>query len=71
MYPAYAAPSQKALALYDTLVDFMRTEVFPAEAAYDAYREQAGAEDHSAPPVVEELKVKGRARSAGPHRRPG
>ena len=62
MYPAYAAPSEKALGLYDTLVDFMRTEVFPAEAAYDAYREQVGPEDHTVPPVVEELKAKARER---------
>ncbi len=62
MYPAYAAPSEKALALYDTLVDFMGTEVFPAEAAYDAYREQVGPEDHTVPPVVEELKTKARER---------
>ena len=36
--------------------------MFPAEAAYDAYREQAGPDDHTVPPVVEELKVKARER---------
>ena len=39
-----------------------RTEVFPAEASYDAYREQAGPDDHTVPPVVEELKAKARER---------
>ena len=40
----------------------MRTEVFPAEAAYDDYREQVGPEDHTVPPVIEELKTKARER---------
>jgi acyl-CoA dehydrogenase len=62
MYPAYAPPSDKALQLYDELVDFMRSEVFPAEASYDSYREEVGPDDHTVPPVVEELKVKARAR---------
>ena len=62
MYPAYPEPSTQALALYDVLVDFMRDEVFPAEAAYDAHREQVGPEDHSVPPVIEELKAKARDR---------
>jgi acyl-CoA dehydrogenase len=62
MYPAYAEPSAKAVELYDELVGFMRTEVFPAEAAYDDYRAQAGPKDHTVPPVVEELKVKARER---------
>ena len=62
MYPAFAAPSEKALQLHDELVDFMQAEVFPAEATYDAYREQAGPGDHTVPPVIEELKAKARAR---------
>jgi len=62
MYPAFAAPSEKALQLHDELVDFMQAEVFPAEATYDAYREQAGTGDHTVPPVIEELKAKARAR---------
>jgi acyl-CoA dehydrogenase len=62
MYPAYPAPSAKAVELYDELVDFMRADVFPGEAAYDGYRAQVGPEDHSVPPVIEELKVKARER---------
>jgi acyl-CoA dehydrogenase len=62
MYAAYPEPSAKAVELYDALVDFMRVEVFPAEAAYDSYREQVGPDDHTVPPVIEELKVKARER---------
>ncbi|GAB3656346.1 acyl-CoA dehydrogenase [Nocardioides korecus] len=62
MYPAYAAPSAKAVELHAALVDFMRTEVFPGEAAYDDFRHAAGPEDHTVPPVVEELKTKARER---------
>ena len=62
MYPAYAAPSEKAQQLHAALVDFMSTEVFPAEKAYDEFREHAGPEDHVVPAVVEELKVKARER---------
>jgi acyl-CoA dehydrogenase len=62
MYPAFAPPSGKAVHLHDELVDFMRTEVLPAEARYDAFREQAGPDDHTVPPVVEELKARARER---------
>jgi len=34
---------------------------FPAEADYDKYREEAGPNDHTVPPVIEELKIKARA----------
>ncbi|MGO4255421.1 acyl-CoA dehydrogenase family protein [Marmoricola sp. RAF53] len=57
MYPAYAAPSAKALALHEDLLAFLRDEVFPREAAYEAFRHGAGADDHDVPPQVEELKV--------------
>lgn len=62
MYPSYPAPSDRARALHADLLDFMQEEVFPAEAAYDAYRTAAGPDDHTVPPVVEELKLKARAR---------
>jgi len=62
MYPTFPAPSARAQQLHAEMVDFMQTEVFPAEAAYDAYRSAAGPEDHTVPPVVEELKEKARAR---------
>ena len=62
MYPAFPTPSDKAVELHGKLVEFMRSEVFPAEATYDAYREQVGPEDHTVPPVIEELKAKARER---------
>jgi len=40
----------------------MREEVFPAEESYDAYRAEVGPEDHTVPPVIEELQVKARER---------
>ncbi len=62
MYPAYPAPSARAVELHAELVDFMRAEVFPAEAEYDDFRAQAGPEDHTVPPVVEALKSAARRR---------
>ena len=44
------------------LTDFMTEFVFPAEESYDAYRMKVGSDDHTVPPVVEELKVKARER---------
>ncbi|MDT0203239.1 acyl-CoA dehydrogenase family protein [Nocardioides sp. AE5] len=55
-------PSPKAQELRATLVDFMNEDVFPAEEAYHAYRVEKGPEDHTLPPVVEELKAKARER---------
>lgn len=55
-------PSPKAQELRVELVDFMNTEVFPAEAAYHTYRTENGQHDHTLPPVVEELKGKAKAR---------
>jgi alkylation response protein AidB-like acyl-CoA dehydrogenase len=43
------------------LTEFMTDYVFPAEADYDKYREEAGPNDHTVPPVIEELKIKARA----------
>ncbi|TDH47878.1 acyl-CoA dehydrogenase [Mycobacterium eburneum] len=48
--------SAKGLDYYDRLADFMVEHVFPAEAEYDAYREEKGPKDHTVPPVVEDLK---------------
>lgn len=48
--------SDKGQDYYDRLTDFMVEHVFPAEASYDAYREEKGPKDHTVPPVVEELK---------------
>jgi acyl-CoA dehydrogenase len=56
MYPAYPPPSERALELEQRLRRFMADHVFPAEAAYDAYRAAAGPGDTTLPPVVEDLK---------------
>lgn len=54
------SPSPSASAKLDTLWQFMRDRVFPAEAVYAAQREAAGPYDHTLPPVVEELKAHAR-----------
>ena len=54
--------SAKASDYHARLTDFMTERVFPAEAAYDSYRHQAGHDDHTVPPVVEELKVEAKKR---------
>ncbi|HNM83701.1 MAG: acyl-CoA dehydrogenase family protein [Mycobacterium sp.] len=48
--------SAKAQDYHDRLTAFMVEHVFPAERAYDAYREEKGPKDFTVPPVVEELK---------------
>ncbi|WP_375000635.1 acyl-CoA dehydrogenase family protein [Aeromicrobium sp. CTD01-1L150] len=55
-------PSDKALALRESLVAFMHERVFPAEEAYEQYRREVGPQDSTVPPVVEELKVEARSR---------
>src|SRR6201991_5043366 len=51
------AMSAKAQDYHKRLSAFMTEFVFPAEAFYDRYRAEAGPNDHTVPPVVEELKV--------------
>jgi acyl-CoA dehydrogenase len=51
------AMSAKAQDYHDRLTAFMTEHVFPAEAAYETYRLDKGRDDHTVPPVVEELKV--------------
>jgi acyl-CoA dehydrogenase len=48
--------SAKAQDYHKRLTAFMTEFVFPAEEAYDRYRREAGPDDHTVPPVVEELK---------------
>jgi acyl-CoA dehydrogenase len=60
--PLGVAPSDRAVQLRESLVEFMRERVLPAEQAYEDYRRQVGPDDHTVPPVVEELKVEARAR---------
>ena len=50
--------STRAGELLAAVRQFMTDEVLPAEKDYHAYREQVGADDHTVPPVIEELKVK-------------
>ena len=49
--------SAKAQDYHKRLTAFMTEFVFPAEEAYDRYRQEAGPDDHTVPPVIEELKV--------------
>jgi len=53
--------SAKASDYHKRLSDFMIEYVFPAEADYDKYRHEAGTNDHSVPPIIEELKTKAKA----------
>ncbi|CAA0124633.1 Acyl-CoA dehydrogenase [Mycolicibacterium vanbaalenii] len=48
--------SAKGQDYHDRLTSFMTEHVFPAEASYEAYRHEKGPDDHTVPPVVEELK---------------
>ncbi len=56
------ALSAKAEDYRARLQDFLDTRVLPAEALYEDYRREKGYDDHSLPPVVEELKVEARER---------
>ncbi|RTL70398.1 MAG: acyl-CoA dehydrogenase [Pseudonocardiaceae bacterium] len=55
-------PSARARDLHARMVEFMRERVLPAEAAYREHRRAAGPDDHTVPPVVEELKKEAQAR---------
>ncbi|MFZ0832752.1 MAG: acyl-CoA dehydrogenase family protein [Mycobacterium sp.] len=54
--------SAKAQDYHQRLSDFMTEFVFSAEASYEHYRADKGADDHTVPPVVEELKRLARER---------
>jgi len=56
------AMTPKGRDYHDRLSEFMVEHVFPAEASYDAYRHAAGPDDHTVPPVVEDLKKLARDR---------
>ena len=49
--------SAKAQDYHKRLTAFMTEFVFPAEADYERYRREAGAADHTVPPIIEELKM--------------
>ncbi len=54
--------SAKAQDYIGRMQDFLDTRILPAEAEYEAYRREKGREDHTLPPVVEELKLEARER---------
>jgi acyl-CoA dehydrogenase len=51
------AMSAKAQDYHKRLSAFMTEFVFPAEAEYHRYRVEAGPDDHTVPPIIEELKA--------------
>ncbi|MFN2539432.1 MAG: acyl-CoA dehydrogenase family protein [Mycobacteriales bacterium] len=55
-------PSAKAKDYLQRLQAFMDEKVFPAEEVYEDYRRAAGPDDHTLPPVVEDLKKEARSR---------
>jgi acyl-CoA dehydrogenase len=54
------ALSARAEEVTGRLWDFMREQVFPAEAVYDEWRAAQGHDNHDLPPVMEDLKVEAR-----------
>ena len=54
-------PSARVQELSATMWDFLNERVLPAEAVYDAQRAEVGPDDHTLPPIVEELKAEARA----------
>ncbi|MFZ0158106.1 MAG: acyl-CoA dehydrogenase family protein [Kineosporiaceae bacterium] len=53
-------PSPRARELEATLERFMQEKVFPAEHAYQRYRDVHGPADHTVPPVMRELTAEAR-----------
>jgi acyl-CoA dehydrogenase len=56
------APSARTEDVRGRMWDFLRERVFPAEPVYDAWRAARGHDDHTHPPVLEELKAEARRR---------
>ena len=54
------SPSPRVQELSAQMWDFLNDKVLPAEAVYDAYRAEVGPNDHTLPPIVEELKTQAR-----------
>ncbi len=54
------SPSPRVQELSAQMWDFLNDKVLPAEAVYDDYRAEKGPDDHTLPPIVEELKVQAR-----------
>ena len=55
-------PSAKAAEMSAVMWDFLNERILPAEKEYDAYRVAVGPDDHTLPPIVEELKREARAK---------
>lgn len=55
-------PSPRVEELSAKLWEFLNERVLPAESEYDAFRAQAGPDDHTLPPVVTRLKQEARER---------
>lgn len=53
--------SAKAADYHQRLTDFMVERVIPAEESYERYRREAGPDDHTVPPVIEELKAEAKS----------
>ncbi len=56
------ALSDKAADHLGRLQEFMDSHVYPAEPIYEEQRQRAGREDHTVPPIIEELKIEARKR---------
>jgi len=54
--------SAKGQDFHDRLSEFMTEFVFPAEQDYEAYRHEKGPDDHTVPPIIEDLKKLARER---------
>lgn len=54
------SPSPRVQELSAQMWDFLNDKVLPAEAVYADYRAEKGPDDHTLPPIVEELKVQAR-----------
>ncbi|VBA32211.1 acyl-CoA dehydrogenase family protein [Mycobacterium attenuatum] len=50
--------SAKVIDYHKRLSSFMTEYVFPAESDYERYRREAGPDDHTVPPIIEELKIR-------------
>ena len=55
------APTARTAELSAQLRTFLTDRVLPAESEFAAFRAAAGPDDHSVPPIVEELKAEARA----------
>ncbi|GAB3208724.1 acyl-CoA dehydrogenase family protein [Marinactinospora thermotolerans] len=54
--------SSTARAYLDNLHEFMDEHVYPAEPVYHRWRAEAGRDDHTLPPIMEDLKAEARRR---------